>query len=106
MFCQLDPTSTPKMRAKRFNRAQLNNHLKGNRHTRRQQIIEAFQAVKTAGAAKVECPMCTGREYGTASKWLQHVAKYHKAELWSGESVDNKDEDTTILDEDEMEDEI
>jgi hypothetical protein len=50
--------------------------------------------------------MCTGREYGTASKWLQHVAKYHKAELWSGESVDNKDEDTTILDEDEMEDEI
>jgi len=92
--CNLDPSASKAAKEKKFTRAQLHKHLKGKAHTRREQLISAFNTLKSAlGGSKVACPFCPERTYQTAAKWLQHVEGHHHEELWLDHEDGSGDDD-------------
>jgi hypothetical protein len=48
LTCILGPTSTAKARSKKWNRAQLHEHLKSKAHSRSEKLINAFNKLKAA----------------------------------------------------------
>jgi hypothetical protein len=80
--CISDLTATQEQKDKKRSRAQLNKHLKGKVHTRREQLITAFNGIKAASGGSAPCPGCPKRSYRTAAKWLVHVESHHPEQLW------------------------
>ena len=73
---------------KRWRRAQLEKHMQGKLHTRREKLVRAFNELKIARCTgSATCPLCPNRSYKSAAKWLVHVERHHQEELWLNEEV-------------------
>jgi hypothetical protein len=71
----LDPGAAEKAKEKKWDRAQLNKHLKGTVHSRREQIILAFNAVKKANLGIAPCPLCPEITFMSSASWLKHCKR-------------------------------
>jgi uncharacterized C2H2 Zn-finger protein len=93
-LCVADPTASRKAKEKKWVLNRLKLHYKGQVHSRRAQLANAFNAIKNArGTGDAPCPHCPDRLYRTSSSWLEHVEKMHTYELWMGENDEDDDED-------------
>jgi len=82
-LCRFDRTMPQAAKDKRWRRAQLEKHMKGKVHTRRKELIRAFNELKIAGCTgSASRPLCPDRSYRTAAKWLVHVERRHREKLW------------------------
>ncbi|KAI4609152.1 hypothetical protein J4E83_008793 [Alternaria metachromatica] len=98
-LCHFDRTMSQAIKDTKWNRAQLEKHMQEKVHTRREELINAFNELKIAGCTgSASCPLCPDWSYKTAAKWLVHVERHHQEELWLMEEDDgeenNDDEDS------------
>lgn len=90
--CQLDRTVSHVTKDRKWNRAQLEKHIEGRVHARREELIRAFHKFKAAGCTgSALCPSCP-KSYKTVAKWLTHLEHHHREELWLREDEEDKEE--------------
>jgi hypothetical protein len=65
--------------------AKLNAHLKGSKHSRKEQLTRGFNMDKKANGGKAGCPLCPPalKSFTNAKRFLEHINNMHHEELWS-----------------------
>ena len=82
-LCQFDLKALQAAKDEKWHRAQLEKHMQGKLHTRREKLVRAFNELKIAGCTgSTSRPLCPDRSYRTAAKWLVHVERRHREKLW------------------------
>jgi hypothetical protein len=85
-LCIADDTQPEKAKNTTYSLAKLNIHLDSGTHSRRSQLLRAFNIeAKTMEASKIKCPLCGLRTSGrgsASSKFMAHVEELHPEELW------------------------
>jgi hypothetical protein len=85
-LCLSDDTQTETAKNRKYSLAKLNIHLGSATHSRRSQILRAFNLdAETQKASTIRCPICglgnTGRG-SASSKFIAHIEEHHPEELW------------------------
>ena len=62
--------------------SKINAHIKGNTHTREQQLRQACKIEKDASGGKVTCPLCLGLSGWKKGQLLRHTRKSLLEQFW------------------------
>ncbi|KAF2002156.1 hypothetical protein P154DRAFT_574468 [Amniculicola lignicola CBS 123094] len=95
--CQTDPTIDQTTKEREFNRFRLNTHMRGETHTREQQLRPALKADGVTEKTLIDCPCCKEPVKGV-KKFLRHLHDFHPQEIW-----DDMDEEEDASDETDFE---
>ena len=81
MLCQLDMTASDAHMKKVYTLSKLDRHLKSSCHSRKEQLIRAFQQEKQ-DYGDVRCELCPARPaISNVKAWLKHLQENHPDQL-------------------------